>query len=144
MSEANLAVARRWFHEVWNERRHETIDELLHADAVCAGEAEPVRGVAEFRARMHGPFLSAFPDLRVQVDDALAVGDQVVVRWSAVGTHTGDGLGFPATGKTARLHGMTWLRIQGGQLVEGWQYSNLSETFRSLAGGAGHKQGATP
>jgi predicted ester cyclase len=42
-------------------------------------------------------FLPAFPDLRIAVEGTVAEGDEVVVRWSATGTHLGDGLGFPAT-----------------------------------------------
>jgi steroid delta-isomerase-like uncharacterized protein len=142
MTEASIAVVRRWFHEVWALRRAETIDELLSEESTCYGESEPpMRGVAEFKARQHTPFLAAFPDLHVQLDDILAVGAQVVVRWSAVGTHTGDGLGFPPTGKSVNMHGMTWLRLEDGKLKEGWQYSTIPDTLRSLAVDTGNSKG---
>src|SRR5262245_15213528 len=104
MTEVSVGVVRRWFHEVWALRKAETIDELLSEESTCYGESEPpMRGAAEFKARQHAPFLAAFPDLSVQLDDVLGVGTQVVVRWSAVGTHTGDGLGFTPTGKSVTM-----------------------------------------
>jgi predicted ester cyclase len=60
-------------------------------------------------------------------------GDQVVVRWRATGTHTGEGLGIPATGRTGAFCGMTWVRVEAGQLVEGWQCSNIPEVLRGFA-----------
>jgi steroid delta-isomerase-like uncharacterized protein len=127
------ALARRWFEEVWNARRGEVIDELLTTESVCFAEDGPIRGPAEFRARLHQPFLAAFPDLAVEVVATLARGDEVVVRWTAVGTHTGDGLGFPPTQQRAQFQGITWLRVRDGRLVEGWQSSNIPEVVRGLA-----------
>jgi steroid delta-isomerase-like uncharacterized protein len=127
------AVARRWFEEVWNQRRGETIDELLSAEGLCHADHGPIRGPGEFREQMHVPFLSAFPDIRVTLEGVMADGDEVAVRWSAAGTHAGDGLGFPATGRPVALRGLTWLRVRDGKFVEGWQSSNIPEVFRSLA-----------
>jgi steroid delta-isomerase-like uncharacterized protein len=137
MSHDNVALLRRWFQEVWNERRAATIDELLHPQSVCHADDNVLRGVAEFKARMYEPFISALPDVRVEVDAILADGDQAVIRWRAVGTHTGEGLGFPATGRTAAFRGMTWVRIRDGQLIEGWQCSNIPEVVRGLAAPGG-------
>lgn len=128
-----LDLARRWFQQVWNERRDDTIDELVTAESVCHADDGPMRGPAEFRERMHGPFLAAFPDLRVEVEATIQQGDQVVVRWTAAGTHTGDGLGFPATGQPASFRGMTWIRTCDDRMVEAWQSSNIPEVVRGLA-----------
>jgi steroid delta-isomerase-like uncharacterized protein len=129
----NVALVRRWFEEVWNRRRVETVDELLSKSSVCYAEDGPIRGVEEFKARMHTPFLAAFPDLRVAIEAALAQDDQVVVRWTASGTHWGEGLGCPASGQQADFRGITWVRIRDGQLVEGWQSSDIPEVVRQLA-----------
>ena len=132
MSHDNVALLRRWFQEVWNERRAATIDELLHPQSVCRADDEVLRGVAEFKARMYEPFVSALPDLRVEIDGIMSDGDQAAVRWRATGTHTGEGLGFPATGRIGSFRGMTWVRFREGRLVEGWQCSNISEVVRAL------------
>ena len=128
------ALARRWFEEVWNERREATIDELLSGDSVCYADQGDLRGVEAFRQQQYLPFVGALPNLHVTVDDVLAEGEQAVVRWTAKGTHLGPGLGFDATGKTVALRGMTWMRFKDGRLVEGWQSSNVLEVLRSLKG----------
>lgn len=133
MSAETVAVARRWFEEVWNQRRVETIHELLAADSVVHGDIGVLTGPDEFYDRQYVPFLAAFPDIRVEVEDAIGQGDQVVVRWSAAGTHTGDGLGFPATGRPVRFRGMTWIRARGGRLGDGWQWSDIPQVLRGLA-----------
>ena len=133
MSHENVAVVRRWFEEVWNQRRGETVDELVDADSVCQTDEGPMRGPGEFRARQYDPFLAAFPDLRVAVEAVLADGDQVVVRWSAAGRHTGDGLGFRPTGERVTFRGISWIHVRGGKLREGWQYSDIPAVVRALA-----------
>ena len=120
--EENVELMRRWFKEVWNEGRTQTIYDLLAPDAVAIGELEDgsrLRGPAEFV-----PFVErirgAFPDINVVVEDAFGAEDKVVVRWSATMTHRGDHLGMPATGERVRISGMTIARIGDKQIIEGW------------------------
>ena len=120
--EENVTLMRRWFKEVWNEGKMQTVNELLARDAVGIGEVEdgvPVRGPAEFI-----PFVErirgAFPDINTAIDDIFGSEDKVVVRWSASMTHKGDHLGMVATHKPVRLTGMTIVRISNGQIAEGW------------------------
>ncbi len=118
----NVALMRRWFEEVWNQGKIETVHELLAEDAIGMGQGEPdvkVRGPADFV-----PFVErirgAFPDINTRIDDAFGAKDKVVVRWSATMTHKGDHLGIPASGKHVRITGMTMVHIRNGQIVEGW------------------------
>jgi steroid delta-isomerase-like uncharacterized protein len=120
--EENVELMLRWFREVWNEGRTQTIYDLLATDAVGIGELEDgsqVRGPEEFVPfvqRLRG----AFPDMNIVVEDAFGAEDKVVLRWSATMTHRGDHLGMPATGKLVRMTGITLVRIRGKQIVEGW------------------------
>lgn len=134
MADHNIAVARRWFEEVWNLRREATIDELLASDSVCLADGESVRGTGEFRDRMFTPFLAAFPDLRVVVEAVIGQGDEVAVRWTAHGTHTGPGLGCSPTGDAVTFRGLTWVSVRGGKLMSGWQSSNIPAVLAALAG----------
>ena len=120
--EENVELMRRWFNEVWNEGRIESIRELMAPDAIGIGELEDggeLRGPADFV-----PFVervrSAFPDIKIVVEDAFGAGDKVVLRWTATMTHRGEYLGMAATGKTVRITGMTMTRIADKQIVEGW------------------------
>jgi steroid delta-isomerase-like uncharacterized protein len=118
----NVALMRRWFEEVWNQGKVETVNELLAEDAVGVGQGEPgveIHGPSDFI-----PFVQrirgAFPDVKVTIEDAFGVRDKVVLRWSATMTHQGDHLGMPASGKPVRITGMTMVRIRDGKIVEGW------------------------
>jgi predicted ester cyclase len=93
-------------------------------------------GAPKFKVRQYLPFLAAFPDLRLEVEAAVAEGDQVVVRWSARGTNSGDGLGFRPTRRAVTFRGITWIKVRDGKLHEGWQSSNIPEVVRGLAASA--------
>ena len=121
-SESNVVLMRRWFEEVWNRGKMDTVRELLAEDAVGTGQAEPgvtIHGPADFI-----PFVErirdAFPDIKMTVEEAFGNGEMVAVRWSATMTHRGDHLGIPATNKPVRLTGLTMVRMRNGQIVEGW------------------------
>ena len=118
----NTALARRWFDDVWNKRREATITEMLHPDAVGHLEGLVTRGVAEFVP-------------------AVCEGDNVVVRWAVTGTHRGDNLGIPATGRPVAFRGITWLRFANGRLVEGWDSWNQGRLMQELQAAAAN--GAT-
>jgi steroid delta-isomerase-like uncharacterized protein len=121
-SEENIQLMRRWFQEVWNEGRTQTVHDLFHPDGVARGqraaEAE-IRGPEEFVKFVH-EIRGAFPDIKIKVEDVFGAGDKVVLRWSANMTHTGDGLGVSATGRPVRSQGITIARIVNGKIVEGW------------------------
>jgi steroid delta-isomerase-like uncharacterized protein len=123
MTTDNKALIRRWFEEVWNQGRAETIEELLAEDGVVHGLADatgaPVRGPAEFKA-FHTQFRAAFPDITVTVEDTIAEGDLVVARCSVRGKHGGDSLGFKATQAPVEFTGIAIVRVQDGKFVEAW------------------------
>jgi steroid delta-isomerase-like uncharacterized protein len=81
-------------------------------------------GTGSARARgiqaLFKAYRDAFPDIQVTIESIVSEGDLAAVRWTAVGTHTGKGLGFPATGKRVELTGMAFLRAENGRLIEGW------------------------
>jgi steroid delta-isomerase-like uncharacterized protein len=120
--EENIALMRRWFEEIWNEGRVQTIYDLMAENAIGIGQDQPgveIHGPADFVAlynRIHG----AFPDIKITVEDAFGAGDKVTVRWSAVMTHTGDHLGIPATKRPVRITGITIAQIEKGKIVRGW------------------------
>jgi steroid delta-isomerase-like uncharacterized protein len=124
-------LGRRWFEEVWNARRDESIDELLAPDSYGHVEGGDYRGPAGFR-EMQRVFLAALPDVRIEIEDILAEGDRAAVRWRATGTHSGDGFGFAATHKGIDVRGTTWLTARDGRITEGWDTWNLTGLLASL------------
>jgi steroid delta-isomerase-like uncharacterized protein len=115
-------VVDRWFEEVWNQGREETVDELFAADAVAHGLGEggtDARGPAEFKIFLRN-MRSALPDVHVQVMDTIVEGENVAIRLLLTGTHRGDSLGIPASGRAVTVPAITMARLSNGQLVEGW------------------------
>ena len=64
--------------------------------------------------------MKAFPDSQVTIDDMIAEGDQVVTKKTFSGTHTGDFVGIPATGKRVTLQFVDIMRLRDGKIVEHW------------------------
>ncbi len=118
MSQDHREFIRRWFEEVWNQGRASAIDEMMAADAVNHGFGDK-KDKAEFKA-FHTAYRDAFPDVHIQTDDIAVDGDMVAVRYSGTATHSGNGLGFAATGRPVTFRGMSFVRIEGGKIVEGW------------------------
>ena len=131
MSEENRRLARRFFQEVWNDRRDSTVDELLDPGIVGHMEGAEFTGTETYKQARRA-LLAAFPDFRVTVEDTAADGDHVVVRWSVNGTHAGDGLGIPATKRQVSFRGMTWLTFRDGRVVEGWDSWNQGALLTGL------------
>jgi steroid delta-isomerase-like uncharacterized protein len=120
--EENIQLMRRWFEDVWNAGRIQTVYDLLAPDGVARGQrgAETeIRGPEQF-AQFVREIRGAFPDIKLQIEDIVGAGDKVVVRWSATMTHTGDAFGITATGKTVRSRGISIATIDEGKIVEGW------------------------
>ena len=121
-TDENVQLMRRWFQEVWNDGRVQTVYDLMAPGAVARGqraaEAE-IRGPEEFVKFVH-EIRGAFPDIEITLEDIFGAGDKVVMRWSAVMTHTGDALGLPPSGRTVRSRGISIARMKDGKIVEGW------------------------
>jgi steroid delta-isomerase-like uncharacterized protein len=122
MSEENRALVRRYFEEIWDKGNLDAIDELFTTNFVRHGptgtEGE-VRGLEGFKGLV-SMYRSAFPDLRVPIEDLIAEGDRVVTRWRAHGTHQGELLGNAPTGNQVSVTGMLIDRISGGKIEEEW------------------------
>ena len=136
MSEKNKNLVRRWFEEVWDKGRLSAIPEMFAQSGRAHGFPDPdsVVNSAEEFAEHCKAFREAFPDVRISVDDLIADGDKVAVRWTATMTHTGDGLGFPATSKKVLVSGSSFLICGNGQILEGWNYMDLTRMRLQLQG----------
>jgi steroid delta-isomerase-like uncharacterized protein len=133
--EANKALIRRWFEEVWNKGRADAIAEMMAEEAVAHGlsddAAKPLRGPQGFLP-FHKQFREAFPNIEVVVDDVIAEGDRVVARCSVRGKHVGDSLGFKATHLPVEFDGITIVRVKDGQFVEAWNNFDFMKMYRQL------------
>ena len=96
-------------------------DDYVDADAESGEEMVPgPEGVKRVNER----FLRAFTDIRVTIEDQVAEDDKVVTRWSAEGTHSGEFMGIPATGKRVRATGIEIHVIRDGRIAAEWGESD--------------------
>ena len=128
-------VVRRFFQGVWNERRPELLDELIVPASVCRSESGVITGKDEFMDQVYRPFLAAFPDLKIEIEEMISQGDLVAVRWLCHGTHTGEAFGLMPTGRRVSFRGTSWIRIQDGKMMEGFECWNLGGLMQVLSGG---------
>ncbi len=133
-TEENKAAERRFYEEVWNKHNLGTVDELVAPDVVEHNPAVPGQapGLEGFR-QMVKMSLSAFPEGQITIEDLIAEGDEVVVRWTAYNmTHRGEFAGIPATGKQLTVAGIDIYRYEGGKRVETWRQWDALGMMRQL------------
>jgi predicted ester cyclase len=136
----NKALLRRLYDEVFVNWNLDVVDELIAPEFV-GHEMPPGTppGPAGFK-QFYGWLRSAFPDLRYTVDDMIAEGDRVAVRWTWSCTHKGEFMGIAPTGKQASVTGMAIYRVASGKCVERWVELGLLSLVQQL--GAAPTQGA--
>lgn len=128
-------AVRHWFAKVWNEGDEATIDALMAADAIIHGlpspDGQPLRGPSAFKPFFHS-MRSALSDIRIEVEQLLTEGDLAMAHCHVTARHTGDGLGFPATGRAIEFNGFTMLRVVDGRFVEGWNCFDFLKMYQQL------------
>jgi steroid delta-isomerase-like uncharacterized protein len=132
MSDANKSVSRRLVEEAFNQGKYDVIEVLIVPTFVNHDPATgDVTGVDGVRQNIDG-YRSAFPDLKITIEEQLAEGDLVATRWTAKGTHKGELMGIAPTGKEATVTGLTLDRIKDGKIVESWNNWDTFGLMRQL------------
>jgi steroid delta-isomerase-like uncharacterized protein len=142
--------SRRLIEESFNNGNLALIDQLVAPDAIDHDPAMParLRGLRgpEVQRQNVQMYRAAFPDVKITVDDVIAAGDKVVVRWHAEGTHRGELEGLAPTGARASVTGIFIDQWKDGKIVESWgEWDNLGMARQLGAappeGSAGEKLG---
>ncbi len=136
----NKAAIRSLLEDVYSNGDLRTLERIVAKDVRIIDNAllEPLEGIAQYRAQVEQS-RRAFPDLRCAIDDLVAEGDRVAVRWVASGTNSADSMGLRATGRTVRdVSGASTFRLADGKIVEArtiWDVASLLEQL-GVGGGA--------
>ena len=126
MQDANKALVRRFVEEAWNQGRLEAFDELVSRNCRPHDPVFPsLQPGAESLKRHITMCRNAFPDLTFRIDDVIAEGKEVVIHWTAQGTHRGQFLGMGPTNRAATATGTSIYRIENGKIAEVWVDWNL-------------------
>lgn len=134
MSQSPHDIAARWFEEVWNKGRLEAIDELATPDAKSYGFPQPESVLTREQLREYiVEFRNSFTHIHIELNETIAEGDRVAVRWTGTMKHTGSGLGFAPTGKVVQVHGMSVLHVRDGLVCAGWNALDLGSVVMFLS-----------
>ena len=126
------ATVRRYL-DVFEQGNVDLLDELLAPDYINHTPASPdqptgpegVKGVVAM-------FRSAIPDLRVVVEDMIAEGDKVAVRYTLEGTHEGELFGVPPTGQRLSIKSISVERVSDGKIREHWRVTDSLDMMQQL------------
>lgn len=113
----NKELVRRYFDAWVNRGDSGVADELIATNVILHNPPAVMNSLEEYKTRM-AAFHAAFPDGRYSIEDPVAEGDRVVVRWTLRGTQSGEFQGRPATGKTFTVTGISIFRIARGKIQE--------------------------
>lgn len=121
----NKAIIRRFWEDILNSRNWDLVDELVANDYVFHGSAgKEVRGREGLKQFLQ-MFVSAFPDLHFDVQDIFTEGDKAVSRLLGRGTHKGELMGIPPTGKKITTSVICIHRFVGSMIAEDWELIDL-------------------
>lgn len=134
MTAENTRIVRQVYEEIRSDGNLDLVDEIFAADYVGhdpTAMPEEVRGRQGFREQT-SLYRAAFPDLRFVVESTVAEGDEVVVRWTAKGTHRGAIADEPPTGNEVTVSGFgSWI-VRDGKITEHWGIIDLMGLLRQI------------
>ena len=131
-TEENKAVYKRMIEEGFNAGNLKVIDEVVAPDYVLHGAPPGMpQGPDAIRATVMA-FRSAFPDLKIELEELVAEGDKVSARSVMRGTHDGVLFGIPPTHKKVAVDGLTMVTVRDGRVQESWVKNDTLQLFQQL------------
>jgi hypothetical protein len=132
---SNKATFRR-FHDAMStgdaELISKTIDEFVEPDVLIRTPVPVEATGAQALKEVFGRLYRAFPDLHITVEDVIAEGDKVVGRNTVTGTHQGEYMGLPPTGKSVIYNEIFIFRFAGGRIAETWGVVDVFSQMKQL------------
>jgi steroid delta-isomerase-like uncharacterized protein len=131
LPEDHKSLLRRFYDEV-NAGNLAALDELLADDLIEHEETPGLEPNKEGVKQFFAMFRSAFPNLHIDAHEMLADGDLVCARITTTGTHQGEFLGIPPTGKRIEVEAIDIVRMRDGQAVEHWGVTDTIAMLQQL------------
>jgi steroid delta-isomerase-like uncharacterized protein len=116
----NKQVVRRFVDEYQSAGDEQSFAELLHPAFVDRSRPTGIAAGAEGVRQQFDAFRVAFPDFHATIHDQIAEGDKVVTRKVFHGTHQGELMGIPPTGRQVEIEVIDIVRLEDGRIVEHW------------------------
>ena len=132
-AERNVELMKRWVDAI-NRNELSAIKESVASDFIrhdLSGTSPDVVGIEQLTEFIK-TLRVGLPDMQVTIEDIFATDDRVAMQITTVGTHAGEILGFPPSGKRVQFAGINLYRIVGDQIAETWQLQDLAGLMRQL------------
>lgn len=120
MNSNNKTIVRLLIEEVLNRGNLIVLEEIVHPDYRYTSSTEQMQGIDDLKSFILG-FRSAFPNLKISIVDQIAEEPKVCTRISITGTHLGDFLDIPPTGREIAIQGTIISHLENGLIVEEWE-----------------------
>jgi len=118
------------FVEMINTHNPDLVDRFVAKDYI--NHEDFVADGREANRQFWTAFFTGMPDVMVTMEDLVISGDRVVGRFTYRGTHTGDLVGVPASGKPVEMRSIDIWRVKNGMFVEHWDELNLMQMFQQI------------
>jgi steroid delta-isomerase-like uncharacterized protein len=141
--ETNEAIVRRFVEDAFNGRNPDVLEEIV-AEGFTDHDP-PFPGLAPGREglkQVFGGFWSAFPDIRATTEHLVADEDKVATAVTLAGTHQGELMGLPPTGREVSVRVVEVFRVTGGQIAERWGVVDRTGLMAQLGAAAGEGDAA--
>jgi steroid delta-isomerase-like uncharacterized protein len=126
----------RHFHDAVNSGDMDlisnVIDEVFEPDVQIRTPLPVEATGAQALKQVWATLLLAYPDLHVTVEDLIAEGDKLVCRNVVTGTHHGEYMGIPPTGKSVTYNEIFIVRFEGGRIAETWGVVDVLSQMKQL------------
>ncbi|MHB1020907.1 MAG: ester cyclase [Acidobacteriaceae bacterium] len=133
MSAENKEIVRKFMDECWNQGKLERVRDLVSDKCHHHDPVFPTLSPGAENLKRHIEVCrSGFPDLNFRIDDTIAERNEVVIHWSARGTHKGQFLGMAPTNHKTTVSGTSIFRIENGKIAEQWTDWNVMSLMEQL------------
>jgi steroid delta-isomerase-like uncharacterized protein len=133
IEEENKNIARRFYETIVKNKDLSIIEDYVAENSIDHTPFLPNQPQGpEGTRQVYSKVFEAFPDLQVNVEDQIAEGDKVVNRITMTGTHKGEFMGIPPTGKKGTAKLIDIVRIADGKVVERWGLMDQADLMRQL------------
>lgn len=126
------AVARRFYDDVMSKGDLDALDEIIHDDFVEHEEMPGMPTGKEAPRAFVSMLRQSFPDFAATIEDMIQQGDKVVVRSRMSGTHQGDFMGIPASGRSVDVAAIDIVEFRDGKCVAHWGVTDVAAMMQQL------------
>jgi steroid delta-isomerase-like uncharacterized protein len=130
-AEQNKKIIRCLFEEGMNQRNFSLMNECIADNYVNHDMPGGEPGPEGFRKVIEN-FVNGFPDMRIRLDEVIGDGNIVATRGEWSGTHSGNFMGIPATGKKVKIKYIDMWRLENGKGVENWVQMDMPGLMQQL------------